>query len=373
MAEVDIRGLAHRYPGASADTLAGLDLQIARGEAHALLGGSGAGKSTLLNLLSGLATPSAGAIRFDGRDISRVAPRDRGVAQVFQFPVLYDAMSVREVLMFPLRNRGWTRAAARERAETIAARLDLDGWLERRTGVLSLFQKQLVAIGRALVRPEIALVLLDEPLTAVEPATKWQLRQVLKSVQRELGATMVYVTHDQTEALTFADRISVMYDGRILQTDAPEVLYEHPSHEHVAHFIGSPGMNLLAGAVEGGAYRLDGRAVAPAPDIVAGPCVIGFRPEWAVLVAPAIASSAPLFREDSGLPGAAPTGLTVQVTATRVLGIEAHRPWGLVTAMLGDQSVRTRQAIQFAPGDAAQLSIDPQRVVAFRDGARLGS
>lgn len=373
MAEVVVSGLAHRYPGAAADTLAGLDLAIARGEAHALLGGSGAGKTTLLNLLSGLLQPTAGGIRFDGRDVSRLPPRDRGVAQVFQFPVLYDAMTVAETLMFPLRNRGWKRAAARSRAEDIAGRLELTPWLGRRAATLSLFQKQLVAIGRAVVRPDIAVVLLDEPLTAVEPATKWQLRRVLRALQQELGATMIYVTHDQTEALTFADRISVMHAGRILQTDTPEVLYEQPAHEHVAHFIGSPGMNLLRGVVDAGAYRLDGYPLAPAPGVAPGPCIIGFRPEWAALVAAPAGRSGVAPGAADPAPGPFSTLLPVRVTATRVLGIEARRPVGLVTAMLGDQPVRTRQAIECAPGDGALLAVDPERLVAFRDGARLGA
>jgi glycerol transport system ATP-binding protein len=272
MAEVRLQGVRHRYPGAAGDTLAELDLTIAQGEAHALLGGSGAGKTTLVNLLSGLERPSAGAVLFDDRDVSSVRPRDRNVAQVFQFPVLYEALSVAEMLAFPLRNRGWRRLDAQRRAADIAGRLGLSPWLEVRAGSLSLFQKQLVAIGRALVRPDIAVVLLDEPLTAVEPATKWQLRQVIKAVQRELGATMVYVTHDQTEALTFADRISVMHDGHILQTGSPEVLYNWPDHEHVAHFIGSPGMNLLPGEVADGAYWLAGERLGAAPEVPQGPC-----------------------------------------------------------------------------------------------------
>src|SRR5690606_23514019 len=174
---------------ADTETLRELDLSIARGEAHALLGASGAGKSTLVNLLSGLLRPQSGAVRFDGRDVSALPPRQRGVSQVFQFPVLYDTLTVEQNLTLPLRNRGWRRVAARERAAEIARRLELTPWLTVRAGKLPLFQKQLVAIARALVRPDIALVLLDEPLTAVQPATKWQLRQSIKAIQRDLGAT----------------------------------------------------------------------------------------------------------------------------------------------------------------------------------------
>jgi len=353
VAEVRLQALAHRYPGADENTLADLNLVIPRGEAHALLGSSGAGKSTLVNLLSGLLRPSAGAILFDDRDVSMVRPRDRHVAQVFQFPVLYEAMTVAEVLAFPLCNRGWRRADAKRRAADIAERLDLARWLGTRASTLSLFQKQLVAIGRALVRPDIALVLLDEPLTAVEPAVKWQLRGAIKTVQRELGATMVYVTHDQTEALTFADRISVMHDGRILQSGTPEVLYNLPDHEHVAHFIGSPGMNLLPGQVEQGAFLLAGNRLGAAAGMTSGPCTIGFRPEWARLEP-------------------APDGASgIRVTATRVLGVQGHRSVGIVTAVLGEHEVKTRQVIDVQPGDAVALRVDAKRVVGFRDSLRL--
>lgn len=353
MAEVRLQALAHRYPGADEETLAGLNLTIPRGEAHALLGGSGAGKTTLVNLLSGLLRPTGGSIVFDGREVSAVRPRDRNVAQVFQFPVLYESMTVADVLAFPLRNRGWRRSDAHARARLIAERLELASWLGARARELSLFQKQLVAIGRALVRPDIALVLLDEPLTAVEPATKWQLRRVIRSVQRELGATMVYVTHDQTEALTFADRISVMHDGRILQTATPEALYNLPDHEHVAHFIGSPGMNLLPGRVQDGAFTVAGVRVGAAPAVAPGPCTVGFRPEWAVLKP------------------AGTGGVGVHVTATRILGVEGHLPMGIVTASLGEQVVRTRQMIDVAPGATAALHVAPDRVVGFRDRVRL--
>lgn len=351
MAEVRLRDVAHRYAGAGSDTLSGVNLTIAAGEAHALLGGSGAGKTTLVNLLSGLARPAAGEVLFDGVDVSTVPPRDRRVAQVFQFPVLYQSMAVIDILAFPLRNRGWRRGAARQRAEEIAGRLELSAVLGRRAAALSLFQKQLVGIGRALVRPDIALVLLDEPLTAVEPATKWQLRRVIRAIQQELGATMVYVTHDQTEAMTFADRISVVHAGGILQTGSPEALYELPDHEHVAHFIGSPGMNLLAGAIEDGSARVAGRAVADAADVEQGPCTVGFRPEWARL-------------------DADPQGAAV-VSNTRVLGVSGHRPVGIVTAELDGQTLRTRQAIDLDPGQRAALTVDAGRRVLFRNGRRI--
>lgn len=351
MAEVRLSGIAHRYPGAAEDTLHDVNLEVAAGEAHALLGGSGAGKTTLVNLFSGLERPTAGTLTFDGRDVVPLAPRARNVAQVFQFPVLYQSMTVADVLAFPLRNRGWRRAAARARAEEVAGRLDLTPWLAVRAGALSLFQKQLVAIGRALVRPDIAVVLLDEPLTAVEPATKWQLRRAIRSIQRELGATMIYVTHDQTEALTFADRISVVHGGRILQTGTPEALYERPDHAHVGHFIGSPGMNLLEGRLDRDGCWVGGGRLDAASGLSAGPCTLGFRPEWARFEA---------FEAGEGT-----------VTGCRILGVEDHRPVGIVTATLAGQVVRTRQVIDLAAGTRVRLLVDPGRLLAFRDGRRL--
>ena len=225
MAEVVLKKVSHRYSESVNDTFSNVDLVIEKGEAHALLGSSGSGKTTILNLLWGLARPSAGRVFFDGLDVTGAPPRERNVAQVFQFPVLYESLSVKENLSFPLKNLGWRGDRLKARVADIAERLELTECLNRRPDSLSLFEKQLVAIGRALVRPEIALVLLDEPLTAVEPATKWQLRRVLKQAQEELDATMIYVTHDQTEALTFADRISVLHEGEILQTGTPADAY----------------------------------------------------------------------------------------------------------------------------------------------------
>lgn len=355
MSRIELEGVSHRYPDAPAETFSGLSLTIGSGEAHALLGSSGAGKTTLLNLLSGIEQPSAGRITFDGRDVSRTAPRDRNVAQVFQFPVLYESLSVAENLEFPLKTRRVRAAERRDRAKAMARRLGIAELMGRRPDSLSLFEKQLVGIGRALVRPELSLVLLDEPLTAVEPSVKWQLRRELKAVQQEIGATMIYVTHDQTEALTFADRISLLHHGRILQTGSPRTLFNAPAHEQVGHFIGSPGMNLMSGEIVAGELRIAHQAVAPAGSVEPGPCTVGFRPEWARV--------APISPDGAGLAGT--------VTATRVLGVRRGLPVGILSVDLGGCLVQVRQELAATPGERVAVQLDPGRLLAFRDGWRV--
>ena len=353
VAEVVLQDVRYRYPGSEADTLHAVELTIAAGSRHALLGSSGAGKSTLLNLLSGLIAPSAGRILLDGRDVSALAPAARNVAQVFQFPVLYESLTVAKNLEFPLRVRGVAGRERQRRAQTLAEQLEIEPLLGALPRELSLFQKQLVAIGRALVRADVALVLLDEPLTAVEPATKWRLRRLLKAVQAQTRATMIYVTHDQTEALTFADQVSVVQDGRLLQTGTPEALYDDPADEHVAHFIGSPGMNLVPAEARDGALLVAGGWLADAPGVPDGPCVAGFRPEWAV-ARPAT---------DNG------DGLAAAVQSLQVQGAEAGQLVGLVELTLGAHRVLVRQPLDTLQQGPAALHV--HKVLTFRGGKRL--
>jgi len=354
LAELLLSNLSHSYPGAGAPTLSGLNLRVASGEAHALLGSSGAGKSTLLNLLSGLLPASPGQLLLGGQDLADQPPSSRGVAQVFQFPVLYEAMSVLGNLAFPLRVMGMSRRDCRARARQMAEQLEIDHLLERRPTRLGLFEKQLVAIGKALVRPDLSLVLLDEPLTAAEPARKWRLRHTLKSLQRESGATMIYVTHDQTEALTFADRISVMHEGGILQTGSPEQLINAPTHEHVGYFVGTPGMNFLDARIESDVCLVGD---VPFGSLVVSPgvCRIGFRPEWAKL---------------AGAPAQTHSGsdwiIAADVISQRVLGTHRGVPFGLVDASVAGARIVTRQPLDEVPSGRAQLHLDTVR--AFRQG-----
>jgi glycerol transport system ATP-binding protein len=334
VARITLEDISFRYPGATRDTLDGLNLEIADGEAHALLGASGAGKTTLLNLLSGLLLPTAGRLLFDGRDVSQIAGRDRDVAQVFQFPVLYESLNVAENLAFPLRTRGASAAEVAARVDYLCDELAISGLRTRKPQTLSLFEKQLVAVGKALVRADLSMVLLDEPLTAVEPRIKWRLRQTLRKVQEDLGVTMIYVTHDQTEALTFADRVSVLTAGGILQSGTPAEIYQSPAYEFVGHFVGSPGMNFVPNS---------------ALDVSVGER-LGFRPEWAEL-------------DDSG---------PVQgvVTRTRIQGTRDGKPYGVVTlsTKYGELSVRGPANTKVGRNTALRV----HRYVAFANQQKVG-
>ena len=226
--------------------------------AYALLGPSGCGKTTLLNIISGLVIPSEGRLLFDDTDVTHLPTKERNIAQVFQFPVIYDTMTVAENLAFPLKNRRLPRAAIERRVAEIAAMLDLTGVLNRRARGLTADAKQKISLGRGLVRSDVSAVLFDEPLTVIDPALKWELRSKLKAVHRALDLLMIYVTHDQIEALTFADKVVVMNEGKAVQIGTPDDLFERPEHTFVGYFIGSPGMNLMAAKVSGSRALVDG-------------------------------------------------------------------------------------------------------------------
>lgn len=249
MAEIRLHQLAHSYSrspaGADDYALHALEHVWAQGGAYALLGPSGCGKSTLLNIISGLLTPSHGEVLFDGKPVNTLTPQQRNIAQVFQFPVVYDTMSVFDNLAFPLRNQGLDEARVRARVEEIAEVLELSAVLRKRARNLSADEKQKVSMGRGLVRDDVSAILFDEPLTVIDPHLKWKLRRKLKQIHEQFNITMIYVTHDQLEASTFADKIAVMHGGRIVQFGTPRELFERPRHTFVGYFIGSPGMNLI--------------------------------------------------------------------------------------------------------------------------------
>ena len=294
--------LAHAYrPNPQQDSdyaLLPLQMEFADGGAYALLGPSGCGKTTLLNIMSGLLTPSHGKVLFDGRDVTHDSPQQRNIAQVFQFPVIYDTMTVADNLAFPLRNRKVPEAEIRQRVGVIAEMLEMSGQLNQRAANLSADAKQKISLGRGLVRADVAAVLFDEPLTVIDPHLKWQLRRKLKQIHQELKLTLIYVTHDQVEALTFAEQVVVMSRGRVMQVGSPDALFESPSHAFVGHFIGSPGMNFLPLQCRDGAVWLGQRALPLAPVLQGAlaegtPLQLGVRPEYLRLALPEAAGAVP--------------------------------------------------------------------------------
>lgn len=333
MARIELQ-LAHSYARtvhSDADyALLPLDITFEDGGAYALLGPSGCGKTTMLNIISGLVTPSHGTIRFDGVDCTRATPQERNIAQVFQFPVIYDTMTVGENLAFPLRNRKVPADQIRERVGRIAEMLDLSSQLDQRAANLAADAKQKISLGRGLVRPDVSAVLFDEPLTVIDPHLKWELRRKLKQIHHELGLTLIYVTHDQVEAMTFADQVLVMARGRVVQQGTPADLFERPRHTFVGHFIGSPGMNLLSVEARADGALWLGEQCLGRPEAVAlqaGPLTLGIRPEYLRLVSGNDADAVP-----------------VTVTQVRHVGTSQ-----LLGARIGDQEVKLHLPAEATP------------------------
>lgn len=245
---VSVQGLALSYGAIS--VLQDLDLDIARGEFIVLLGPSGCGKSTLLNCIAGLLEPSEGKIFINGKNVTWDEPKDRGIGMVFQSYALYPQMTVERNLSFGLRVAGLPRDEINKRVARAAEMLQLEPLLQRKPTALSGGQRQRVAIGRALVR-DVDVFLFDEPLSNLDAKLRAELRVEIKRLHQKLGNTMIYVTHDQIEALTLADRVAVMKGGVIQQLDDPHVIYNEPKNLYVAGFIGSPTMNFIKSEIVG--------------------------------------------------------------------------------------------------------------------------
>lgn len=296
MARIDL-DLAHSYrPNPKDDSdyaLLPLKMSFEDGGAYALLGPSGCGKTTMLNIMSGLLVPSHGTVKFDGKDMTRATPQERNIAQVFQFPVIYDTMTVAENLAFPLKNRQVPAEQIKTRVGQIAEMLEMSHQLDMRAAGLSADQKQKISLGRGLVRPDVSAVLFDEPLTVIDPHLKWQLRRKLKQIHHELRLTLIYVTHDQVEALTFADQVVVMTRGKVVQLGTPDALFERPAHTFVGHFIGSPGMNFLEVQAAGGQLQLGAQSLAAPQALPEGVLRLGIRPEYLSLAPHGAAATLP--------------------------------------------------------------------------------
>ncbi len=356
MAQLSLRGIRKRFK--TVEVLRGIDLDIADREFVVFVGPSGCGKSTLLRLIAGLDPITEGEFRLDGRLMNPVPPSRRGIAMVFQSYALYPHMDVYENMAFGARLMGLGKPEIEQRIGEAERMLHLEGLLRRKPRELSGGQRQRVAIGRALVRkPEVFL--LDEPLSNLDAALRAEVRIEIARLHRAVGATMIYVTHDQVEAMTLADRIVVMNAGRIEQVGTPRELYEAPANTFVATFIGSPRMALIELEREPGSDRL-GRQGAGSlrlpvlPDAAEGQIVIGVR-----------ADALTLSRESSD------NGFAASVIYTEYLGDNAF-----VYARLGDGtqlSIRTSPNDRYDPDEAVSVGVAPEGVHFFAraDGRRL--
>ncbi len=362
MARITLDGIGHAYGNGKPKDESGYALKPLHhvweaGKAYALLGPSGCGKTTLLNVISGLVIPSEGRLLFDERDVTRLPTEQRNIAQVFQFPVIYDTMTVAENLAFPLKNRGLPKAGIDARVAEIAAMLDLTPDLARRARGLTADAKQKISLGRGLVRSDVSAVLFDEPLTVIDPALKWELRSKLKAVHRALDLLMIYVTHDQVEALTFADKVVVMNDGRAVQIGTPAELFETPEHTFVGYFIGSPGMNLLNGEMHGTRMRVSDHEIALGsayPGLAEGSTAkLGIRPDYATLLAPHDTAS----------------GYSLPVQVRRIDDLGRKR---LAHVSLGSQDlVATIPRDVEVEGSEARIRLDPERIHIYVDEKRV--
>jgi len=349
MAEIKLSHLRHSYlpnPSGPDDyALKEIDLTWRDGGAYALLGPSGCGKSTLLNIISGLLAPSEGKVFFGEHDVTTLAPNERNIAQVFQFPVIYDTMTVRQNLTFPLKNRGVDEGTIARRVSEIAEMLEVTEMLDTRAAGLSPDNKQKISMGRGLVRDDVNVVMFDEPLTVIDPHLKWKLRSKLKELHQRVQATMIYVTHDQTEALTFADEVVVMQDGVVVQIGTPVELFERPQHTFVGHFIGSPGMNVLPCDLKGDRAIFEGHDITLEGPLTArgGAPQIGIRPEYI-----SVAST--------GLPA----------TVTKVADVGRHF---VIDAVVGNTKLKAVSEHK-APdaGSSVHLTFKPDQTRVYRDG-----
>jgi glycerol transport system ATP-binding protein len=349
MARVTLKNLRHSYmpdpQGPDDFALKGLDVTWRDGGAYALLGPSGCGKSTLLNIISGLLTPSEGAILFDDEDVTQMTPDERHISQVFQFPVVYDTMTVRNNLAFPLKNRGVAPDRIKARVDEIAEMLEVTEMLDVRASNLSPDNKQKISMGRGLVRDDVNVIMFDEPLTVIDPHLKWKLRSKLKELHQRIKLTMIYVTHDQTEALTFADEVVVMQDGEVVQIGTPVELFERPQHTFVGHFIGSPGMNVLPCDAQGDHAVFEGHKVALEGAVTGhgGDVKLGVRPEHVRIVE---------------------TGLPAQVI--KISDVGRHF---VVEVQIGESRLKVIvEGTAPEQGETVNLSFIPEKTRVYRDG-----
>ena len=352
MATIQLKDIAHQYPatdGAEATyALNTMNQTWQDGGAYALLGPSGCGKTTLLNVISGLIKPSEGRVLFDDVDITDLSTKQRNIAQVFQFPVVYDTLTVAANLAFPLQNRGLGKAEIESRVKTVLAMLGLEEKAKLQARQMNADDKQKISLGRGLVRTDVKAILFDEPLTVIDPYLKWQLRTELKKIHQQFQHTMIYVTHDQTEALTFADKVIVMYEGSIVQIGTPQELFERPEHTFVGKFIGSPGMNVIPCDLQGSQLIVSGNRIdiACRSDVSPDNLELGIRPEYVELTA------------DRGIP--------VRIKAVEDLGKHI-----VVRTQLEDQEINVIVREGGSIPENARVWFDPSKIGIYQDSRLL--
>ncbi|WP_299845079.1 sn-glycerol-3-phosphate ABC transporter ATP-binding protein UgpC [uncultured Paracoccus sp.] len=347
MAEVSLRNVVKRYGGHK--VVHGIDLDIAHNEFVVLVGPSGCGKSTTLRMIAGLEEISEGEISIGDRVVNRLAPRQRNISMVFQNYALYPHMTVRENLGFSLKIAGKPPAEIEAAADEAARILGLQPYMDRTPGELSGGQRQRVAMGRAIVRhPDVFLF--DEPLSNLDAKLRTQMRVEIKKLHRQVGTTVVYVTHDQVEAMTLADRIVIMKDGHIVQTGTPLEVFERPVNTFVASFIGSPPMNLVKGELRGGVVELAGGGQLPVPPGIQTPpegarVIFGFRADNFMPVGHGLAETGPVALLELPVTLAEPLGAE-SLILTELAGVEVQGK------MLNPRPIQPGEVLSF------QLSLD---------------
>ncbi len=354
MSALTVRDVYKRF--GTTDVLTGINLDIGSGEFTVLVGPSGCGKSTLLNIIAGLERQSSGSIEIGGRIVDDVAPKDRDIAMVFQSYALYPSMTVRQNITFGMECRGVPRNKRDEAVARVAKLLQIEAMLGRKPAQLSGGQRQRVAMGRALVRDPL-LFLFDEPLSNLDAQLRAEMRMEIKQLHQRLGCTIVYVTHDQIEAMTLATRIAIMRLGVVQQFDDPDTVYNRPANLFVARFMGAPPMNTLSARIEGGPVAVIGTGEfrfpvpAAAANWIGREVVLGIRPEC-------IAEPTRYFGDS---PGAA-----VEIAAP----VEMIEPTGaetIVVLRLGEERALARVSpdLPLRPGETAQFVVDTRKISLF--------
>jgi glycerol transport system ATP-binding protein len=354
MASVILNNIGHAYDNQTPESswpLKPISLTFEAGRTYALVGPSGCGKTTMLNIISGIVKPKQGSVFFDDLDVTNLPTDKRNVAQVFQFPAIYKSMDVFDNLAFPLVCRNWDKDRIKKRVGEVAEILGISEKLNRSAWKLGIDEKQLVSLGRGLVRDDVAVLLMDEPLTVIDPQLKFMLRKRIKEANDVLGSTIVYVTHDQYEAMTFAEELLVMSAGSVVQQGSPEQLFEAPENNYVGYFIGSPAMNFLDATAAGGKVSIDGVSVAVAQSKVPdGKIQVGIRPEYV------------------GLSESNSSGVKVQIKSVQDQGNNR-----VVTCRLGAQELKMKvpRSVELPNSGEISISLPSDKTLVYHQGNLL--